>query len=921
MAIYRTGQASMDAQGYITGYGTGWSKQLTLIRSGATIVFNTTPVSFAVISEVISDTSMRAIQTNGQVIDRMDYVILLHDSLTVDGLAQDVAETLRYYQGKETEFERFIEIVKNMDPDEMGKWLDGVKKEADRAAAEAAKSHQSSLAAQGASTVASEQADRAAQQVTLAAAEVQKAKDQVGLAAAEVNKAAAEVGKAAQEVEKAKEQVTLANNASDFASEQANNAADAAGRSTVEADRAAAAAKKAEDLANQFDASKTLLKDKNLSDLTDKAAARRNLGVDNITSYDTETRVMTKGKDAWLSLRQADRKWGFWDEAMKSWHALGVEQGGTGAKDAAGARKNIGVDRVVQDANMTRILSADPKTELRIGQDDWYVYRTGTDSTAGYVELGIQCGGTGAGTVQEARDNLGVGEAQTVRFGTIKLSSSYSNPLLIESEHPTIKFSETGNNPGYALVFDGGNWRFQREDNGQALLSYSNASNEFTMTRARFSDINSTRDALNLGVKQAATFGGVFADSFSDAASRESGILNVRSFNAAGNSQINYGRFYAERRGDGKDYLTLHLNSRGNVNRYISFDQDGHLEIPSDIKCRTFDGQSIEVGRRFANSSAYVDFHYSGKYDHDARIICDGMNQDKLAGGNLRFFAGLMEFKCLSSHGFTFHGGKVVNQFDGDIVTFKNSTQNKANYIIGKNADNSNRWYIGCGSDSNPTFVTLNNYAQNCGIDLQSEIVLRGKDTRTTGSLKVDGSSIYVRGGSGTDNTHLWLQNSSGRNRAVFYSSDTQVLGIRSDNASTGAAGQALNFYGATGEARAIKFTATSDERAKFWIKPVTGALDKVCSLRGVTYSMHTTIQNTVRNAGVIAQDVQKVLPEAVSVTKGKDHNVLNKNCDKVENPLTLDYNALSALYIEAIKELKAEVDNLKAEIEILKSK
>ncbi|NCH54008.1 tail fiber domain-containing protein, partial [Cronobacter muytjensii] len=82
---------------------------------------------------------------------------------------------------------------------------------------------------------------------------------------------------------------------------------------------------------------------------------------------------------------------------------------------------------------------------------------------------------------------------------------------------------------------------------------------------------------------------------------------------------------------------------------------------------------------------------------------------------------------------------------------------------------------------------------------------------------------------------------------------------------------------------------------------------------KGVTYSMHTTIQNTVRNAGLIAQDVQKVLPEAVSV--GQTGSTLDKNCFEVENPLTLDYNALSALYVEAFKEMRAEIDALKAEL------
>jgi hypothetical protein len=115
MAIYRTGQASMDAQGYITGYGTKWREQLTLIRAGATIMFLTNPVKIGVITEVVSDTSIRAITTGGAVVSRTDYVILLHDSLTVDGLAQDVAETLRYYQGRETEFAHFIEFLETFD--------------------------------------------------------------------------------------------------------------------------------------------------------------------------------------------------------------------------------------------------------------------------------------------------------------------------------------------------------------------------------------------------------------------------------------------------------------------------------------------------------------------------------------------------------------------------------------------------------------------------------------------------------------------------------------------------------------------------------------------------------------------------------------------------------------------------------------
>ena len=135
MAIYRTGQASMDAQGYITGYGTKWREQLTLIRPGATIFFLTNPMQAAVITEVISDTSIRAITTGGAVVAKTSYLIMLHDSITVDGLAQDVAETLRYYQGKETELASFIEIIKTFDWDKLQQIQSDVKSNADAAAA------------------------------------------------------------------------------------------------------------------------------------------------------------------------------------------------------------------------------------------------------------------------------------------------------------------------------------------------------------------------------------------------------------------------------------------------------------------------------------------------------------------------------------------------------------------------------------------------------------------------------------------------------------------------------------------------------------------------------------------------------------------------------------------------------------------
>ena len=102
MALYREGKAAMAADGTVTGTGTKWQSSLSLIRPGATIMFLSSPIQMAVVNKVVSDTEIKAITTKGAVVASSDYAILLSDSLTVDGLAQDVAETLRYYQSQET---------------------------------------------------------------------------------------------------------------------------------------------------------------------------------------------------------------------------------------------------------------------------------------------------------------------------------------------------------------------------------------------------------------------------------------------------------------------------------------------------------------------------------------------------------------------------------------------------------------------------------------------------------------------------------------------------------------------------------------------------------------------------------------------------------------------------------------------------
>ena len=87
--------------------------------------------------------------------------------------------------------------------------------------------------------------------------------------------------------------------------------------------------------------------------------------------------------------------------------------------------------------------------------------------------------------------------------------------------------------------------------------------------------------------------------------------------------------------------------------------------------------------------------------------------------------------------------------------------------------------------------------------------------------------------------------------------------------------------------------TAYSDERLKDNITTIKGALDLVSDMRGVTYDMEGRA-----GVGVIAQEIQKVLPEVVSEQVNEEY-------------LSVAYGNISGVLIEAIKELRAEVDHL----------
>ena len=106
--------------------------------------------------------------------------------------------------------------------------------------------------------------------------------------------------------------------------------------------------------------------------------------------------------------------------------------------------------------------------------------------------------------------------------------------------------------------------------------------------------------------------------------------------------------------------------------------------------------------------------------------------------------------------------------------------------------------------------------------------------------------------------------------------------------------------FHADGDVYAFSTTTASDENLKENIVTITDAVAKVEGLKGVTFKWK---ENDAVSAGVIAQDVEKVLPEVVKTVANNDGNEYK----------AVNYGGLTSILIEAIKDLSARVKELEA--------
>jgi len=170
---------------------------------------------------------------------------------------------------------------------------------------------------------------------------------------------------------------------------------------------------------------------------------------------------------------------------------------------------------------------------------------------------------------------------------------------------------------------------------------------------------------------------------------------------------------------------------------------------------------------------------------------------------------------------------------------------------------------------------------------------------------------FQIDGPAGTFNASgIRLENSTGATGWSFYPSSAGSLII----------GKTSNL--GTFDATTGAYTSSSDARLKTNVRTLESVLPSVMGLEFKRYEFINNNPTHKESIGVIAQDLQKVFPEFVSVNSSNEGNPI------VDNQLGVDYSGLSVIAIKAIQEqqlqiglLNQQIELLKQEIELLKQK
>lgn len=245
-----------------------------------------------------------------------------------------------------------------------------------------------------------------------------------------------------------------------------------------------------------------------------------------------------------------------------------------------------------------------------------------------------------------------------------------------------------------------------------------------------------------------------------------------------------------------------------------------------------------------------------------------------------------------------------VRAVKGDVVFDGNVTFSKPPWPTGAGVGGTTGALAGVNTDSTqPVYTPVQTVNESGANNAMTQWVMANEAGSMGLRFVQNGRASTLGGGKNAALIHnasgdLYIGSATNTRAMGFFSTgplaNAVCIGVTQDNAPALISMERANLSSykliVNGVAWSTSWRTVSDRDAKENAQKITGALDKVRAITGYTYNLKGEPE-TRRMAGVMAQDVERVLPEAVDrFTDGK---------------YALDYNAVLSLLVEAVKELE----------------
>ncbi|HBL7946417.1 TPA: prophage tail fiber N-terminal domain-containing protein [Escherichia coli] len=611
--------------------------------------------------------------------------------------------------------------------------------------------------------------------------------------------------------------------------------------------------------------------------------ARKN-EVDRLDQWSSETWLYNHDKSMRLGLTGST--WGCYSDTQKKWIPLDVSHGGTGAATIDGARTNLGLgrsnspqlnslflDRYSDSTNTytssgilhTRLLATD--STVRLGAD---MYVETLSNEPGQLTIRFTYdGSTGASKY------LNLNSEGNLIVDSAILKSTVEKPLQIRSANPAIRFNETdrpANTPTYTLIANAGDWFIQKRDYDDAgsvsnAIAYNFANDRIDVQNLKASGLITANSGI------ATLTGHDWNSQHTDNVDKFRPIAGSTNGPAGsmvlGGIHVQFSKNYAVQFGGRNSGFWGRTVENGTTQEWKKLLTVDDLNSSTDLAVR-----SLTTSNPLKSGGGRIDV--LGSTSDYSKMDCFVRGFDS-TGNSLAWALGssVGVSKMLSLKNF-FSGAEILLNGNDGAVQLKTGAVNGATaqaLTINRNEVNSTvDLTLTKQSGTGNRFVL-----QNSGnAELPFSVRVWGSSTRQN-VFEVGTSAAYL-----------------------FYAQKTTD-------------GQNLTVNGSV---NCTTLNQSSDRRLKENIEIIDNATDAIRKINGYTYTLK---ENGAHCAGVIAQEVEEAIPEAVGSFIHYGEELQGPTVDGNElreetRYLNVDYAAVTGLLVQVARETDDRVTALEEE-------